>query len=214
MAEKIDFKKEYKDLYFPGKSPVRITVPEMNFFMADGEGAPDGEDYQSVMSALYSLTFTIKMSKMKGPVPLGYVDYVLPPLEGLWNCDGRGNYHPDRTRWKWTSLLRQPDFVTAEVFNWAKEEVKKKKPEIQVDRVRLERFDEGLCVQIMHVGPYSEEQASVEKLLSFMEQNALTGLCDGEHFRHHEIYLSDPRKIAPERLKTVLRHPVKCSSST
>lgn len=207
MADKFDFKTAYKDLYLPGKKPSLIEVPAMTFFMVDGVGDPQGESYQEAMSILYSLTFTVKMSKMSGQVPEGYFDYVLPPLEGLWETPGNcftGDME-QRKQWKWTSMIRQPDFVTPSVFQWAKEQAAKKHPEIDFSRARLEEYAEGLSAQVMHWGPYSEEQVTIDRLQGFIKEN---GLRFHAGYRHHEIYLGDPRKTAPERLRTVLRHPV------
>lgn len=206
MPDKLDFKKEYKDLYFPKAEPMLITVPPIPFLMVNGTGDPQGESYQSAMQILYSLTFTVKMSKMSGKTPAGYVDYVLPPLEGLWDCSAKG-FDPDRSKWVWTSMIRLPGFVTQEVLAWAVREVSAKKPELDFSRARLQVYDEGLCVQIMHTGPYSTEQESIDKIARFIENNHLQDACGTER-SHHEIYMSDPRKCAPERLKTVLRHPV------
>ena len=207
MEEKLDFKKLYRDLYLPKAKPMVITVPPILFMMTDGTGAPEGENYQQAISALYALSFTIKMSKMGGRQPAGYVEYVIPPLEGLWNGAGQG-LNPDRDSWKWTSMLRQPDFVNEEVFRWAREEVRAKKPDVDVDRVRLAVYDEGLCVQMLHVGPYSTEETTLAVMSAFMEEQGLQDDC-GEARRHHELYLGDPRRCAPDKLKTVLRHPVK-----
>jgi len=207
-ASKFDFKKEYKDLYLPGKKPALIEVPDMNFIMVDGRGEPGGESYQKAISALYALTFTIKMSKMGTWQPDGYFDYVVPPLEGLWwSADGKLDLHSPRESWLWTSMIRQPAFVTPDVFAWAKAECIRKKPEVDVSAARFETFQEGLCVQIMHVGPYSEEERSMKLIADFMEENALLDE-SGKERKHHEIYLGDPRKTAPERLRTVLRTPV------
>lgn len=206
MPEKLDYKKQYKDLYMPGKKPMAVDVPDMTFMMVDGAGDPNGEVYQKAVSALYALTFTIKMSKMGGGAPAGYFEYVVPPLEGLWWSEGPFDFD-QRGAWRWTSMIRQPEFVTQEVFDWAVAQCKQKKPDIDVSAARLESFTEGLCVQVMHIGPYADEPASVELMHAYMEQNGLrddTGL----ERKHHEIYLGDPRKTAPEKLRTVLRHPV------
>lgn len=203
--EKLDYKKEYKDLYLPPKKPVVIQVPKIKYFMVDGQGAPEGASYQEAISLLYSMAFTIKMSKMSGSQPEGYFDYVVPPLEGLWNCSEKG-YDPDRNRWEWTSLLRQPEFVTEEVFRQAAGQAAKKKPELDYARVRLETYDEGLCVQMLHIGPYSREQETIDTLVAFLENE---GFLYDHGRRHHEIYLSDPRRCAPDKLRTVLRLPVK-----
>lgn len=206
MNEKLDFKKEYRDLYLPGKKPALIDVPPMRFIMVDGVGDPDGESYKQAVQLLYALTFTIKMSKMGAMRPKGYIEYVVPPLEGLWDCGTKG-FDPNRDQWSWTSMIRQPDFVTENVFDWAAGEVAKKKPELDVSKARLSIYEEKLSVQIMHHGPYSTEQESIDQIGAFIKENHLTDAC-GTDRRHHEIYLSDPRKSRPENLKTVLRHPV------
>lgn len=206
-TDKLDYKKEYKDFYMPKSKPSLIDVPAMNFIMIDGKGDPNGEEYQKAVSALYALTFTIKMSKMNGNQPEGYFEYVVPPLEGLWWCsDGKFDFDR-RDNWLWTSMIRQPEFVAEDVFKWAVSECSKKKPDIDVSRARFESFSEGLCVQLMHIGPYADEPESMEKINSFIDEN---GLIDevGNIRKHHEIYLSDPRRTTPEKLKTVLRHPV------
>ena len=206
MKQKLDFKKEYKDLYLPAATPVIIDVPPIQYFMVDGVGAPEGACYHEAMQILYSLSYTIKMSKMAGNTPENYRDFVVPPLEGLWDCAAEG-FDPDRRRWKWTSMLRQPDFVTPAILEWACTEVRKKKPELDVSKARLALYKEGLCVQIMHIGPYSAEQRSIDKVMAFIRENGLVDQCGTER-KHHEIYISDPRKTNPETLKTVLRHPV------
>lgn len=208
MADKLDYKKEYKDLYLPGRKPVLIEVPEMRFFMMDGQGEPGGAQYQAALQALYALSFTIKMSKLGGNQPEGYFEYVVPPLEGLWSSPtGVFDLSCPREEWLWTSMIRQPEFVTEEVFRWAVAECGHKKPEVDVSGVRFEALEEGLCVQMMHVGPYSEEPATLDNMHAFMQENGYS-LWNDEAHRHHEIYLSDPRRTVPERLKTVLRLPV------
>lgn len=207
MPEKFDFKKEFKDLYMPKDKPQIIEVPAMNFICVNGAGDPNGSTYKEAVGILYAVTFTIKMSKMSGAQPTGYFEYVVPPLEGLWWCeDGPFDFYK-RDNWLWTSMIRQPDFVTQEVFDWAVHTCRKKKPELDVSTARLETFEEGLCVQLLHKGPYATEPESVEKMKDYMKQNNLaddTGIIR----KHHEIYLSDPTKTAPEKLRTVLRHPV------
>lgn len=201
---KLDYKKEYKDLYMPKNMPVLIDVPEMPFIMVDGKGAPGGEEYQNAISLLYSLTFTIKM---KGKNADGYFDYVVPPLEGLWWCAGRAFDFGNRDAWHWTSMIRQPEFVTPALYAWAAEEAARKKPELDYSKVRLEQFTEGLCVQMMHIGPYADEPATVDAITTYIEENHLADLTKRGK-RHHEIYLSDPNKAKPENLKTVIRYPV------
>lgn len=212
MASAFDFKKEYKDLYLPPAKPVLITVPPMRFIAVDGMGNPNTEpSYAQAMEILYGLSYTIKMSKMTGNTPQGYFDYVVPPLEGLWRLSDTSiqpeemMYHKDALIW--TSLLRQPDFVTEEVFEGARETLAKKKPGLDLSRARLMDFEEGLCVQILHIGPYDAEPASVRKMEAFaVSQGYRIDLSDTRP--HHEIYLNDPRKTAQEKLKTVIRHPV------
>ena len=207
MTKKVDFKKDYKDLYLPKTIPMLIDVPPMNFIMIDGAGDPNGEEYQEAVGILYGLTFTIKMSKMSGAQPPGYYEYVVPPLEGLWWIKGGAFSFEERDNWLWTSMIRQPEFVNGDVFSWALEECRRKKPELDFKKARFEIFSEGLCVQIMHLGPYSEEPKSITLLKDFIEEKGLIDQTGSER-KHHEIYLSDPRKTPPEKLRTVLRLPV------
>ncbi|MCK8485995.1 GyrI-like domain-containing protein [Paenibacillus sp. MBLB2552] len=207
MADKLDFKKKYKDLYLPGREPVLVGVPPMQFLMVDGKGDPDGGSYQMAVQKLYALSYGIKMSKLGENKPAGYFEYVVPPLEGLWDSENIG-FDPNRDKWVWTSMIRQPEFVTEELLNRVKVRTAKKKPELDLNDVRLAVFEEGLCVQVMHRGPFKTEQESVARLASFLEANGLAENFDDLR-KHHEIYLSDPRKTAPEKMKTVLRHPVK-----
>ena len=208
MAEpKVDYRKDEKALYAPKNKPVLVEVPAMTFIMVDGAGEPQGADYQAALSALYALSFTIKFSK-KGPAKVpGYFEYAMPPLEGLWELGPQGLAGP-RGDWRWTSLIRQPAFVTPEVFAWAMQEAARKKPEVPLHRARLETFHEGLCVQIMHTGPYATEPESIEKIAQYMAENDLKEDMAGGR-RHHEIYLTNPQRTKPERLKTILRVPVK-----
>lgn len=209
---KIDYKKEYKDLYMPKKKPSIIDVPEMAFIMVDGRGNPNtAESYKNALEILYGLSFTIKMSKMSGTQPEGYFDYVVPPLEGLWwledkNFDGQNEM--DKDKFCWTSMIRQPEFVTEEVFEWAKASLQKKKPGIDFSATRLETFKEGLCCQAMHVGPYDAEPETISKIEKYIEENGYVSDINSVR-RHHEIYLGDPRRTKPENLKTVIRHPVR-----
>lgn len=205
--EKLDFKKAYPDLYLPKRTPSLVSVPPMPFLMVDGTGAPAGECYQQALQILYALAFSIKMRKMTGSVPQGYVDYVVPPLEGLWWSEGGRLDLSDRSSWHWTAMLRQPGFVTKAVLEEAVAEVRRKKPEVPVEKARLEVFEEGLCVQAMHLGPYSTEEITMDALVRFAAANGYRE--DLEERRHHELYLSDPRRVSPDRLRTVLRIPVK-----
>lgn len=207
--QKLDYKKEYKDLYLPKRKPELIDVPNINFIMVDGKGAPGGEVYQNAIAVLYGISFTIKMSKLgKNPIK-GYFDYVTPPLEGLWWWDDKyGGSMPAREEWLWTSMIRLPEFVTKDVFEWALKECQMKKPELDYSSVRFESFTEGLCVQMMHIGPFSEEPKTVALIEQYIEENNLINLVGGV-YKHHEIYLNDPRKVNPDKMKTVLRYPVK-----
>jgi hypothetical protein len=218
--DKIDFKKTDKELYLPKKEPSVVFVPVMKFIMVDGCGnpnEPDGE-YQKAVGILYSLLFTIKMGRKFGtlcPKEKDFTDYTVPPLEGLWwlNDDSHIDFS-HKEKFCWTAMLRQPDFITDELFQKAKEEVTKKKPELDVAKARLQMFEERLCVQCMHNGPYDEEPATIKKIEDYIRENGLadnisTVLSDGNIRRHHEIYLKDPTRTKPENLRTVLRHPVK-----
>ena len=209
--EKLDYKKEYKDLYQPAAKPSLIEVPEMIFIAVDGAGDPNTcPEYKAAMEILYGLSFTIKMSKMDGSQPEGYFEYVVPPLEGLWFADGisfDGMNVTDKSKFKWVSMIRQPEFVTEQVFETAREKLAKKKPDLDLSKARLMKYTEGLCVQIMHKGAYDDEPRSIEMIKKFAAGNGLTEDFSEGRF-HHEIYLSDPRKCAPKRLRTVIRHPV------
>lgn len=199
MTDKIDFKKRDKYLYAPKMAPEIVDVPELNFLMIDGTDDPNDAEFQNAIEALFTLSYAIKMSPKSGYAIDGFYDYGVAPLEGLW--DG-GEARAD---WTWTAMIRQPEFVTDEVFAWALEKVSAKKPEIDFTKVRLEKYTEGTCVQMMHVGPFATESESFAKMDEFRDSQNLQ-LLGKTH--HHEIYLSDFRKIAPEKLKTVLRQQI------
>lgn len=212
MASAVDFKKQDKHLYMPSTAPGLVEVPPMRFLMVDGEGDPNtAQAYADALDALYTLCYTIKMSKMGGNQPENYFDYVVPPLEGLWWTRDSlydGMEHKDKSQFLWTSMIRQPDFVTPAVFKEAKAVAARKKPEVDTGPVRLEEYAEGLCVQAMHLGPYDQEPATIRRMEAFaLAQGYRIDLSPSR--RHHEIYLGDPRKTAPEKLKTVIRHPVR-----
>lgn len=219
-SKKLDYKKEYKDLYVPKTNPSIISVPPMNFIMVEGTGDPNAEDglYAQALEVLYGLSYSIKMSKMGNHVPEGYFEYVVPPLEGLWWLEGynfSGIPIENKNEFRWIAMIRQPEFVTTEVFQWAQETVVKKNPAIAAFNARFELFEEGLCAQIMHQGPYDDEPATIKKLVGFIQKEGYVEDISGQldafplQRRHHEIYLGDPRRTKPEKLKTVLRHPVK-----
>ncbi len=205
-----DFKKEYKELYAPKKGPGIIEVPPITYVAVRGSGDPNEEDgaYQRAISVLYAISYTIKMSK-KGVRQIdGYVDFVVPPLEGFWWQEGiEGADYAHKETFNWTAVIRLPDFVTCEVFDWAVQEATKKK-KIDCSIAEYLQVDEGLCVQCLHVGSYDDEPATVEAMDAFArEQGYVIDLSQDR--RHHEIYLSDARKVAPEKLKTIIRHPIK-----
>ncbi|MGE4485385.1 MAG: GyrI-like domain-containing protein [Oscillospiraceae bacterium] len=206
-----DYKKEYKDLYLPKTAPVKIRVPPMTFIMADGAGDPnlEGGAYQNAVGLLYALSYTIKMSRKAKSAPAGYFDYVVPPLEGLWwMADGfPGVDYSRKSDFRWISMIRQPEFVTPEVFDWACGEVRRKKG-ADPSAARLETLDEGLCVQCMHIGPFDDEPATAAKMEVYIKENSLINDI-GSVRRHHEIYLGDPRRGDPAKMKTVLRIPVR-----
>lgn len=204
IMPKVDYKKDFKDLYLPKATPALVDVPPMTFIMVDGAGDPNGEEYQQAVSALYSLSYTVKM---KGKELAGYYEYTVFPLEGLWWIDGGAFDFDRRDNWLWTAMIRQPDFVQPDVFEWAVKLAQKKKPELCLSKARLEAFAEGLCVQAMHIGPYADEPATIGRMHSFMEDNHLAD-ATGNVRKHHEIYLSDPNKAKPEKMNTVLRLPV------
>lgn len=213
---KLDYKKEFKDLYLPKTQPMEIIVPKMIFIMVDGKGNPNDEDgeYKKAVELLYALSYTIKMSKDIKKELDNYFDYVVPPLEGLWWLEDDDMDFGKKYKYIWTSMIRQPEFVTKKVFELACNEVKKKKPHIDISKARFEGFDEGLCVQCMHIGPFDNEKLTVEKIDKYIIENNLvndiSGINeDGKVRRHHEIYLSDPRRCNIERMKTVIRHPVR-----
>ena len=207
-----DFKKEYKEFYMPKNKPSIVTVPPMNYIAVRGKGDPNEEDgaYKEAIGLLYGIAFTIKMSKMGDHRIEGYYDFVVPPLEGFWWQDGiRGVDYAHKENFNWISVIRLPDFVTKEDFDWAVEEaIRKKKTDFS--KVAFFHYDEGLCVQCMHIGSYDDEPATVDLMHRYMEDQGYE-LDINDTRRHHEIYLSDARKVAPERLKTVIRHPIRRS---
>jgi len=206
----IDFKKTQKELYQPGANPSVIEVPEMVFIMVDGRGDPNTyEAYQAALEVLYGLSYAVKMSKMGGNQPEGYYDFVVPPLEGLWSTD-TGDFEPgitEKSAFRWTSMIRTPEFVTAEVFEAAKQSLAKKKPHLDSSVARLEVFNEGLCAQVMHTGSYDNEGATIDALKTFVNDSGYR-IDLSERRKHHELYLSDPRKTPPDKLKTIIRYPI------
>ena len=205
-----DFKKEYKEFYMPAKKPSIIEVPPMNYIAVRGKGDPNDEngEYKKSIGLLYGIAFTIKMS-YKGEHKIdGYFDYVVPPLEGFWWQEGvDGIDYAHKENFSFVSLIRLPDFVSKADFEWAVAEATKKK---KTDFSKLEflTYTEGLCVQCMHIGSYDEEPATVALMDEYIKEKGYVNDLNDERL-HHEIYLSDARRVAPEKLKTVIRHPIK-----
>jgi hypothetical protein len=212
MANVKDYKKDYKDLYLPKTTPVVVDVGEIQFVAVEGRGSPNDEtgEYQKAMEVLYGIQYTIKMSKMGNYVPNGYIDYVVPPLEGFWWLDHHEKFTSEnKSKFRWISLIRLPEFVDEKVFEWACDELSKKK-KIDTSKARFLKINEGLCVQCLHIGSYDEEPKTLKLMNDFIDKNGLQSDIS-ETRRHHEIYLSNPLKTEVEKLKTVLRIPVKKS---
>jgi hypothetical protein len=203
MPTKLDLKRDFKHLYSPSaKEVVLVDVPPMNFLMVDGHGDPnESQPFQEAMEALYSVAYTLKFaSKADG------VDYTVMPPEGLWWMDDMGEFNmAAKGRWQWTLMIMQPDHITGEMVRKAVEDVREKKSPPALEKLRFERFHEGLAAQIMHIGPYAAEEPTIARMHAWI-------IAQGYDFhgagKHHEIYLGDPRRTAPDRLRTVLRQPV------
>ena len=205
-----DYKKEYKEFYMPKNVPAIITVPKMNYIAVRGSGDPNTEDgeYKTAIGLLYAIAFTIKMSKKGNHKIEGYFDYVVPPLEGFWWQDGiEGVDYSRKADFHWISVIRLPDFVSENDFRWALQEAEEKKKQ-DFSGVEFLTIEEGLCVQCMHIGSYDDEPSTVQQMHEFMEKEGYE-LDITDRRLHHEIYLSDVRKVALDKLKTVIRHPIK-----
>ena len=205
-----DFKKEYKEFYIPSSRPAIITVPAFNFIAVRGNGNPNDPDgeYSKALNLLYGTAYTIKMSKKTDYRIDGYFDYVVPPLEGFWWQDGtEGVDYARKENFRWISVIRLPDFVTKKDFDWAVAEATRKK-KVDFSKVEFLTMEEGLCVQCMHIGSYDSEPATVQLMHEYV-QNQGYELDFSDKRLHHEIYLSDPRKVDPDKNKTVIRHPVR-----
>lgn len=205
-----DFKKEFKEYYMPRNKPEIVDLPRANYIAVRGQGDPNeaGGAYQQAVSILYALAYTLKMSYKSDYKMEGFFEYVVPPLEGFWWQENLvGVDYSDKSSFNWISVIRLPDFVTEDNFQWAVETASKKK-NMDCSSAEYLTIDEGLCVQMMHIGPYDKEPESVAMMNAFLEENGyITDI--NENRKHHEIYLSDPRKAAPEKWKTVIRHPIK-----
>ncbi|WP_349672525.1 GyrI-like domain-containing protein [Lacrimispora sp.] len=205
-----DYKKEYKEFYMPGNTPEIVTVPVTNYVAVRGKGNPnqEGGAYQNALGILYGVAYTIKMS-YKGPHKIeGFFEYVVPPLEGFWwQDDVAGVDYSNKDTFNWISVIRLPDFVTKGDFDWAVTEAGKKK-KMDCSSAEFLTVDEGLCVQILHIGPFDDEPATVAIMDEYLAENGYMN--DMTDIRlHHEIYLSDTRKVQPSKWKTVIRHPIK-----
>ncbi|MEO1012918.1 MAG: GyrI-like domain-containing protein [Bacteroidota bacterium] len=200
--EKIDYKKQLKHLYGPSAKAVGfVEVPEMNFLMVDGQGNPNtAKAYKEAVEALYAVSYTLKFMVKKGDIG---IDYGVMPLEGLWWVDDMSQFDPEnKDEWKWTSMIMQPELITQELVAEALEQVRKKKNPKALDKIRFTSFHEGKAAQLLHIGPFSEEGPNIEKVHHAIAEKGFerTG-------KHHEIYLSDIRRAAPEKWKTVIRQP-------
>ena len=205
-----DYKKEYKEFYLPKNKPQLVTVPSMNFIAVRGRGNPNQEDgaYKQSIGLLYAVAFTIKMSKLGSHQIKGYFDYVVPPLEGFWWQKNTKQIDYSRKEdFEWISMIRLPEFVTKEEFCWAVKEATAKK-KMDFSKVEFFTYDEGLCVQCMHIGSYDDEPATIEKMDAFTYAQGYELDITASRY-HHEIYLSDVRRCKTQNLKTVIRHPVK-----
>jgi len=205
-----DFKKEYKEFYLPKGKPEIVNVPRMNYVAVHGKGNPneEGGTYKEAIGVLYAVAYTLKMSYKTDYKIDGFFEYVVPPLEGFWWQDGRrGVDYSRKEDFNWISAIRLPDFITKENFDWAVETASRKK-KLDCSAAEYLTVDEGLCVQVMHTGSYDNEPATIALMDSFLAQNGYENDF-GKNRLHHEIYLSDPRKTAPDKLKTVIRHPVR-----
>lgn len=210
MIMAFDYKKEYKEFYMPKNKPCIVTIPKMNYIAVRGQGNPNNEDGEYIKSIglLYPIAFTIKMSYKGNHKIDGYFEYVVPPLEGFWWQDGsKGVDYSRKDTFKFISIIRLPDFITKEDFDWAIEEATKKK-KTDFSKVEFLTYDEGICVQCMHIGSYDNEPVTINLMKNFAIENGYEiNITDARY--HHEIYISDPRKSDVSKLKTVIRHPIK-----
>lgn len=205
-----DFKKEYKEFYMPKKQPEIVEVPKANYIAVRGTGDPneEGGAYKQAIGVLYAVAYTLKMSYKTDYKIAGFFEYVVPPLEGFWWQEGvDGINYADKAAFKWISVIRLPDFITREDFDWAVETASKKK-KLDCSSAEFLTIEEGLCVQIMHIGSFDSEPESAALMDKYLAENGYANDLS-ESRLHHEIYLSDVRKSAPEKWKTVIRHPIK-----
>lgn len=205
-----DFKKEYKEYYMPKNTPQIVTVPPANYIAVRGHGDPNEENgaYQKAIGILYAVAYTLKMSYKTDYRIDGFFDYVVPPLEGFWWQERAGGLNfTDKSAFRWLSVIRLPDFIAEKDFDWAVDTAEKKK-KLDCSPAEFLTVDEGLCVQIMHLGPFDGEPETIAKIDEYLAQNGYVNDLNADR-KHHEIYLSDARKVAPEKWRTVIRHPIK-----
>ena len=210
MTVAFDFKKEYKEFYMPRNTPEIVTVPRANYIAVRGKGDPneEGGAYKSAIGVLYAVAYTLKMSYKTDHRIEGFFEYVVPPLEGFWQQEGRiAIDYSDKSSFSWISVIRLPDFVTKADFDWAVETASRKK-KLDCSCAELLSVDEGLCVQIMHVGDYDDEPATVALMDAFLAEKGYVNDLSGVRL-HHEIYLTDARRVARDKLRTVIRHPIR-----
>lgn len=205
-----DLKKEFKEYYQPKNKPEIVNIPSINYLAVRGSGDPNDEtgDYKKALESLYAVAYTLRMSYKTDYKINGFYEYIVPPLEGFWWQDGiDGVNYADKTSFNWISVIRLPDFISGKDIEWAVRTATKKK-KTDCSQVKFLTVNEGLCVQIMHIGPYDNEPVTVKLMDDYLAQNGYENDLNSERM-HHEIYLSDPRKCLPEKMKTVIRHPVK-----
>lgn len=205
-----DLKKEFKEYYQPKNKPEIVNIPSINYLAVRGSGDPNDEtgDYKKALESLYAVAYTLRMSYKTDYKINGFYEYIVPPLEGFWWQDGTdGVNYADKTSFNWISVIRLPDFISGKDIEWAVRTATKKK-KTDCSQVKFLTVNEGLCVQIMHIGPYDNESVTVKLMDDYLAQNGYENDLNSERM-HHEIYLSDPRKCLPEKMKTVIRHPVK-----
>ena len=210
LSGKVDYRKDFKAFYVPKTSPEIIEVPKMPFLMVDGSGDPNGGAFIEATEALYSLSYTVKMSYRSDDAPAGYYEYTVFPLEGVWDLLDRSKPATDKSNLKYTIMIRQPDFLTEQSFERFLEQTKRKKTNPFLEKVRFEHASDGLCCQIMHIGSFDEEPASFARMEAFCKEQGLVRVS----LLHREIYLSDPRRTEQAKLKTALRFPVNKAGST
>jgi hypothetical protein len=203
--EKLDYKKEFKELYLPKNKPAIVDVPAMSFAVIDGEGDPNVVEFSTAVEALYSFSYAVKMSYKSDEVPEGYYDYTVFPLEGEWDLLDKSKPETDKSNFSYSIMIRQPDFITEELFERFLNEAKKKKSNPYLDKIECRNISEGLCCQIMHIGSYDDEHTDFEIMEKYCADNGYERISKA----HREIYISDPRKTVPDKLKTVLRFKVK-----